>query len=357
MVFGFGKKKSKEETFKERVTAFWQWYPQNADRLFGMIESRSDEIAEFMSQFMERTMPGLAWVFGPGESGGHSFTVSGEGVVPKQLLAEYWHSRAHQIPNWTFHASRQATPPQQLDEFAIAIRGGKPIDVVNFMVQTNVDAESEAIDIVAWHPAFEKLSEEEQYHILFLLLDEALGEFGTEMWLGGIKIAPITSDNSAIKLSKLPEKIAQVNAYYEWEKVLPIHGYSLYEIEKPVKCRRGDTLFGTTSIPNVVSDFIANKGKLRDNPLDGTGAEFAYVALDGSVIPSGEEVDARSKIADTISEALEQENSGLAVGGAFGSENSYIDLIFFDGQNSEAIVSRVLDQLQLTGRSSVNRFV
>ena len=356
MVFGFRKTKPQGETFKTRVTDFWQWYPHNADRLFDMIEAGSDEIAGLTSSFMEKTMPGLAWVFGPGEAGGHSFTVSGEGVVPKQLLAEYWHSRARQIPRWTFHASRQATPPHQLDDFSIGMRGGKPIDVVNFMIQPTVDAESESLNIVAWHPAFEKIPEQEQYHILFLLLDEALGEFGTEMWLGEIKVAPFTNDDTTIKLSKLPEKIAQVNAYYEWEKVLPIHGFSLYEIKKPIKGPRGDTLFGSTSIPNVVLDFIENKGKLSENPLKGTGAEFAYITLDGSVIPPGEEVVARSKIADAISEALEQAESGLAVGGAFGTQNSYIDLIAFDGQNSEAIVMKLLDQLQLTGRTAFNRY-
>ncbi len=101
--------------------------------------------------------------------------------------------------------------------------------------------------------------------------------------------------------------------------------------------------------------YLENKGKLRDNPLEETGAEFAYITLDGSVIPPGEEVDTRTKIADTLSEALEQAESGLAVGGAYGSQNSYIDLILFDGQNSEAIVTRVLDQLQLSGRSSLAR--
>jgi hypothetical protein len=356
MVFGFGKKKPPGDSFKKRVTDFWEWYPQNADRLFGMIESGSEGIAEFMTKYMEQTMPGLAWVFGPGEPGGHSFTVSGEGIVPKQLLAEYWHSRARQIPRWTFHASRQATPPDRLDGFAIGMGGGDPIDVINFLVQTTVNAEAEVIDLVAWHPAFAGLPEDAQYHILYLLLDEALGEFGTEMWLGEIKVAPLANDQSTIKLSKLPEKIAQVNAYYEWEKVLPIHGFSLYEMKQPIKGPRGDTLFGTTSIPNMVLNFIENKGKLRDNPLAGTGAQFAYVTLDGSVIPPGEEVDARSRISDSIAEALEQDKSGLAVGGAYGAENSYIDLILFDGQNSEDIVTKLLDQLQLTGRSSVHRF-
>lgn len=355
MVFGFGKKKTQGDTFKKRVDDFWQWYPQNADRLFDMIETRSDEIADFMTKFMEQTMPGLAWVFGPGEPGGHSFTVSGEGVVPKQLLAEFWHSKARQIPRWIFHASRQATPPDRLEGFAIGLRGGNSVDVANFMLQPTVDAEGEVINILAWHPAFESLPEQDRYQILFLLLDEALGEFGTEMWLGEIKVESFAHDKSTIKLSKLPEKIAQVNAYYEWEKVLPIHGFSLYEVTQPINGPRGDTRFGTTSIPNVVMNFIENKGKLRDNPLKGTGAEFAYVRLDGSVIPPGEEVDARSKISDSISEALALADSGLAVGGAYGSENSYIDLILFDGANSEAIVTKLLGQLQLAGRSSVHR--
>jgi hypothetical protein len=74
MVFGFGKKKSQGTTFKQRVTDFWEWYPQNADRLFEMIEAGSDGIAEYMTKYMEATMPELAWVFGPGEPGGHSRT-------------------------------------------------------------------------------------------------------------------------------------------------------------------------------------------------------------------------------------------------------------------------------------------
>ncbi len=355
MVFGFGKKKPALGTFKQRVTAFWDWYPQNADRLFDMIENRSDEIAEFMTTFMERTMPGLAWVFGPGESGGHSFTVSGEGVVPKQLLAAYWHSRARQIPRWTFHASRQATPPSQLEGFAIGMRGGDPIDVASFLIKPTANAESESVDIVAWHPAFEKLGEQERYHILFLLLDEALGEFGTEMWLGDIQIAPDASGPSIVKLSQLPEKIAQINAYYQWEKVLPTQAYTLYEVKEPLRGPRGDTLFGTTSIPNVVMSFIQDKGKLKDDPFDGTGAEFAYVAIDGSAIPAGAEVDTRTKIGDSISEALERAGSGLVVGGAYGSQNSYLDLVLFDADDSEALVAKLLGELQLAGRSRIHR--
>lgn len=79
MIFGFGKRHP-DKSFKQRVTEFWQWYPQVAERFFETIErGQCQSLAKEVGDFMDRTLPGLAWVFGPGEQGGHSFTVSGEG--------------------------------------------------------------------------------------------------------------------------------------------------------------------------------------------------------------------------------------------------------------------------------------
>ena len=110
---------------------------------------------------------------------------------------------------------------------------------------------------------------------MFLLLDEAIGEFGTEMWLGAISAAPIIGDDKTVTVATLPEKIRQVNAYYQWEKLSPLQSYSGYEVKKQAKGPRGDTIVGLTCIPNIISDFLDNKGKLKDNPLKGTGASFA----------------------------------------------------------------------------------
>ncbi len=353
MVFGFGKKLP-QQTFKQRVSTFWDWYQENSEQLFQITENgEPDEISEFVGPFMDVTLPGLAWVFGPGEPGGHSFTLSGEGNVPKQLLAEYWHSRARQIPRWFFHASRQASSLESLSSMAISVGRGVSVDTVNLLIQPTVDAESESIDIVAWHPAFEQLPESDRLQILFLLLDEALGEFGTEMWLGEISAAPITSDDKTITVATLPEKIQQVNAYYQWEKLTPLHSYSGYEVKKQANGLRGDTIVGSTCIPNIISDFLDNNGRLKDNPLKGTGASFAYLALEKSLLPSGQEVNVRTNIEDAIGDALKTAKSGRTLGGAFGTNHSYIDLLFFDGEHSEQIVNKMLDQLQLTGRAKL----
>lgn len=354
MVFGFGKKQPLK-TFKVRVTEFWDWFPKNAESLFQMIEAGETELLkDTVVPFMHETMPELAWVFGPGESGGHSFTVSGEGNLPKQLLAEFWLSLAPDVPRWTFHASRQPSSETQLAEMSVELRGGEAVSTTELLIHTNVEAESEQIDVTCWHPAFANLAEEDRYQILFLFLDEALGEFGTETWLGEIVVEPFDSDQNTISLDKLPTKIEQVKAYYKWEKFSPLQTYSVYEVSQQGNGPRGDTLFGSTSVPKVVMEFMERKGKLKDYSLKGTGASFAYLAIDGSVFPDGQQVDVRSNIEAAIGDALENENSGRVLGGAFGLSQSYIDLILFDGDTSEEIVNKMLCQLQLENRAKLS---
>jgi len=358
MVFGLFEKKKPQPTFKERVAEFWRWYPQVDDRFYQSVEARRCEsLAPEVSKVAEKLLPHLGWVFGPGENGGHSFTVTGEGQVVKQLLAEYWHSQAPQIPGWTFHASRQPTKAEDLKKFAISLEKGESIDLEHFLVKTNVNEEAQKVDIVAWHPLLQKVPADHHYQILFLLLDEALGELGTEMWLGEIKIEPLAAGPGMITLADLPAMIEKANKYYEWKKLSPLQSYSVYQVSEPIDAPRGDTLFGSTCIGSLLAEFLNNGGKFEENPLEGTGAQLAYVAIDGSVIPAGTEVETRGNIEDALCDGLERENSGRTLGGAFGSQFSYIDLLLFDGDNSRRIVEAVLDGLQLRGRSQFKTFM
>jgi formyltetrahydrofolate hydrolase len=162
MVVGFGKKR-REQSFKSRVNEFWDWYVGVADRFYATIEdNKCEDLVNEVSDFMEKTLPNLCWVFGPGEADGHSFTVTGEGEVAKQLLAEYWQRRAPVIKNWTFHASRQPTTGEQLKDIAIQVGEQEQVDVESMLLKTSVDTEAEVIDIVAWHPALEQVPEEHQ---------------------------------------------------------------------------------------------------------------------------------------------------------------------------------------------------
>jgi hypothetical protein len=350
-------------TFKSRVTKFWEWYPTVADRFFETIEDgRCEDLTTEVSQFMDNTLPHMAWVFGPGENGGHSFTVSGEGVVAMQLLAEYWHSRAVELPNWTFYGSRQPSPPERLKNMAIAVGEQEQVDAESFVLKTAVDEDDKLIHIVAWHPAFENLPEEHHYQILFLLLDEALGEFGVEQWLGEIQVEPFLREDNTRSLAELPGFIEHVNAYYRWEKLPPLEARTLYQLSEDQAPNvdgtpRADTTVGQTTIPRIVFDLLEHDGRLPKDPLEGTGAELVYVAIDSSVFPDGNQAEVRGNIEDALDEALPKEQSGRVLGGAFGVNESYIDIILFDGEASRRIVEETLAGLQLAGRSRLQPFV
>ena len=103
-------------------------------------------------------------------------------------------------------------------------------------------------------------------------------------------------------------------------------------------------------------DFLENEGRLSEDPQESTGAEFVYIAVDGSVFPEGEQVDVRSNIEDTISEALEKESCGRSLGGAFGASESYVEFILFDSENGRRIIEETLNKLQLAGRSRFESF-
>ncbi|QDT11249.1 hypothetical protein [Planctomycetes bacterium K23_9] len=346
-----------KHTFKEGVTEFWDWYEQVAQRFYETIESgQCESLTNETVDFMEIHLPAMSWVFGPGENGGHSFTLSGEGVLPKQLLAQYWQSRAKEIPGWTFYGSRQSCSVDDLKSMAIAVTDQEQVDSETFLIQTDVDDEEQLIDIVAWHPALAIVPQEHHYQILFLLLDEALGEFGTQNWLGEIKIQPIDEGVETRPLVQLPEFIEQVNRYHKWEKLPPLETFTLYRIEEQREGPRGDTIVGTSVIPNVIGKYIHHQGKLPEDPLEGTGARLAYLSIDGDVFPEGQQSDVRGNIEDALDEALEKEQSGRTLGGAFGTEMAYIDLLLVDGDNSADIVRQTLKRIQLDGKSNLHYF-
>lgn len=350
-MFGLGGKRS-VRTFKSRVAEFWNWFPGQSQRFADAIQSKDGRgLVDEVGNFMENTLPGLSWAFGPGVDSGFSFTISGEGDVTKQLLAEYWRTQAPTIPNWTFFASRQPTQPSTLAELEIGIDEQHSIAASDLKLATHVDQTNEHIDIVAWHPFFADLPKDNRLQVLFLLLDEALGEFGTATWIGDIRVEPIHDTTNQCSIVELPQFIDHVHSYYKWEKLSPLESYSVYELNEHSRHPRGDTIAGSTRIPGMITEFIERKGRLRHNPLKDTGAEIAYIEIHGEVIPPGKEVETRSMIEDAVDNALSLHNAGETLGGAFGSQFSYIDLLLLDGNQSKEIVEKTIEKLQLRGRA------
>jgi hypothetical protein len=342
-----------EPTFKIRVQQFWSWYAGVAPRFYQTIEAgKCTALADEVSAKVDELIPGLAWVFGPGPNNqGHSFTLSGEGNLHRQLLAIYWLAHAPSLPGWTFYAARQ---PGTIKGHRFEI-GGCKFDPLEFWVTPFVNRDEEKLDITVWHPLFDKIPEEDRWRVLFLFLDQVLGEYGTQQWIGEIKQDPTRLADS-IPLEELSELFIRVQAEHGWKKLPPGENGVLYKFEEQHnRFLRGDIVTGTMMHPLLLNEYLKSEGKLED-PLKGTGADYVFVAFDAKILPFGNEASARGEIEDALDQALKSAASGRLLGGAWGRENAYIDLLLFDGLTSVEIVKRVLQDKSVPAGTSINYF-
>jgi len=218
-----------------------------------------------------------------------------------------------------------------------------------------VDKEEEVIDLTVWHPMFPQLEERARWTVLFLFLDEVLGEIGTQNWIGNIEMNDRQLAN-AIPLKELPAFVKQTQAQHEWTKGEPGQYWSVYQLpEGEETFPRSDVMFGSTCAMKLTQEYMEAKGELED-PLEQSGADYVYVTFHPSILPKGREVEERGKIEDALLEALQSADSGLHIGSAFGTENVYIDLLLFDGEESLAIVQEVLREMKLPKGTSIHFF-
>lgn len=327
-----------EFNFKQRVEAFWTWFENAADRFYQTIEDKQcGSLATEVGNKIDELLPGMAWVFGPGEDRkGHSFTLSGEGILPKQLLAAYWLERAPAISGWTFHADRQ--PSDRIRDFELVFDklSFRPIE---FWVTPEIDEEKEKIDISVWHPLTDQVGKDPRHRALFLMLDDIFGEFGTCRWIGRMQFTPDKLGPS-MPITELKDFVDAARAERGWKMHFPSTTWVSYsfrpEHRNPTQ-RRGDTIAGSSGCWRSFREFLNDRDGFKD-PFHRFGAEWIYLAFPTTSLQKGREVDSREDMADVIEEALTATHSGRILGGASGSEQSYLDFLIYDGSRSLAII-------------------
>lgn len=338
-------------TLKTRVSEFWDWYSENAEKFYSIVEAKKcGDLQDEVIAAVNRWLPGMAWVFGPGENNeGHSFTLSGEGVLVKQFVAEYWLSCAPKLTGWTFHAARP--PCESVKGFKLELDGSHSFDTKELWLFPSVNEDNQKIDLTVWHPLFGSISDNSKWTALFLLLDDVLGEHGTQNWIGEIKFAS-DSLKESMPIWELREFVQTIESTRGWKKHKPTDTYTGYKINAQGEHLRGDMLYLTSRLGGTVLDYLENEGPI-DHPLPNLGVDFVFVSIGRAVIPEGQEVDFRAKIEDDLIEVLAQNRSGDSLGGGTGTKNCYLDLITYDGDESIKQIQQVLRKHGLPKETSI----
>ena len=260
-----------EKTFNERVAEFWLWFQEVSPRFTETIDARKcADLTEETSTNVNKLYPDFAWVYGPGaDNEGHSLTLSGEGVEHRQLLALHWLNQASSIPGWTFYASRQAGP---IKGHVIEMDGLR-IDPKEIWITPTLDGEAKKIDLVVWHHAWEHITENKCWTLVFLFLDEVLGEYGTKWWIGKISFGKDRLADS-FPLEELGDYVAGTVRDSAWKRSAPGEEWTGYTI-KPGEERypRSDLLTLSTAAPELFRTYMDEKEAMSDL-LEGSGADY-----------------------------------------------------------------------------------
>ena len=93
-------------------------------------------------------------------------------------------------------------------------------------LKPETDEKNQVLDISVWHPHFHEMDDNARFQILFLWLDEVLGEIGTEQWIGQVDFSREEFEE-AIPLLELPEYIEKEQVKNEWKKPPPEDSFTL----------------------------------------------------------------------------------------------------------------------------------
>lgn len=341
------------DTCNDRIRRFWRWFQEVAPAFYEAIEAGDCHTLEAAtSENIDRMFPGFDWAYGPGESGiGHSLTLTGVGVEHRQLLALQWLSLAPVIDGWTFYAARQPGPGK---ERAMEIHGHliKPEEI---WVTPCIDEDREHVDLTIWHPLWPRIEENHRWQTTFLLLDEALGEYGTGWWVGTIRLeADRLADSFPLK--ELRQFMKETSEREGWKKYPPGQGTTIYKYTPSgIDYPRSDLITLSTVVPWLCHEYEKAEGRLED-PLAGTGADYLYLAIPRVFFPKGREVLKRGEVEDALDSALKGMTSGRCIGAGLGSERGYVDLLIFDGERSVEIILETLEAFDLPEGTTIEYF-
>lgn len=126
------------------------------------------------------------------------------------------------------------------------------------------------------------------------------------------------------------------------EETVKSHGHDFFENPRDVYSQyqftpkedgglRSDVIICSTCMDSIVADYCNDSTEIFDH-ANGFGAQAVFIVFrNGNYDDSRSIVDFRHDLEDRITEEiLEPDNLGFAIGGAAGTNYSYIDLIVYD---------------------------
>jgi hypothetical protein len=212
----------------EAIDEFWRWWATTKDAFGAAFTARTDleqALIESMSAQVEAIHEALDWEFGPGARSEHRLCLSGKGDPQLRVVAERWVKRGPSADaTWEYYPSRQAHPA---DDGVIEIEiGDLSVSLGELVFAVEEDDSREVLDVRGFHPLFPTITDEGlRGQILYIALDNLLGEDGVERWLGSVDLStePIPTGLSCAGLRERVDALESRATGEQWAVLKAMH--------------------------------------------------------------------------------------------------------------------------------------
>lgn len=189
------------------------------------------------------------------------------------------------------------------------------------------------------------------YNILYILLDQAVGELAEMKFIGDIKFLDEPLERPSMSITGLMDDMVN-NLSLSKEQLLDtnryIDMYSAYRMnpdETSKDGKRRDIISGATCFLPLMNDYYADKTYMNDSlKKDGISSGFLFYPIDTIASDSrGTQIlDLRDAITNELEKALP--DSFMFVGGATGVHFGYIDFIAWDLREVLELVPKIAEK-------------
>jgi hypothetical protein len=180
-----------------REQEFWKWFQSNEADLFDF-EKDQQRIFDRIGDELHRVDPALTFEFGPKENGRREFVISADGIRAAFPKVEALYAAAPSLPRWKFIKFRPRRKPMDITYGRVTVKARS--------VVVGLEPAGPKANLTIFIPGYSRPSYQTYMAIVFLLLDEALGEYDVETRVGNIEIKELReAPPGAYSLEALPK--------------------------------------------------------------------------------------------------------------------------------------------------------
>lgn len=166
---------------KSPEAQFWAWFEKNQEMLF-YFERDQERVFDKLNAAMSKVRPDLTFEFGPDENGNREFVISADGLRDAFPAVESLYASAPSLPRWTFIKFRPRRSAMTIQMGQVKLQ---PTDV-----DVAVEADGDKAGITVFVKGYDESQSQQYEHAVFIMLDQAIGEYDMETKVGFIEVQP-----------------------------------------------------------------------------------------------------------------------------------------------------------------------